>query len=206
MGRNLNKDAIFHRWGWTVFTLFFIGLLVFCLIINTTDNRSADIIAIVGSVASIAGILVAIYQVWLLSTRTAAVESALNAAKERLAGITIFSDINSHSQFIREIQVYIRSSKHEEALVTYKDLKERLCKLLGYIEGRDELKDQYKTLKMLVGDAGNDVNNLNKIVMKTSSSPFMDTVRMVDNLENIKTLLDTTSGKLSRENYERTGE
>jgi len=199
MGKDLNTDAKARKWGWTIFALVFIGLLVFCLIINTIDAHSANIISIIGSVASLAGILVAIYQVWQLSTRTAAVESALNTAKERLAGITIFSDINSHSQFIREIQVYIRSNKHEEALVTYKDLKERLCKLLGYIEGRDELKDQYETLKMLVGDAGNDVNNLNKIVMKTSSSPFMDTVKMVDNLENIKTLLDTTSGKLSRE-------
>lgn len=198
--RTLKDNKIQPQWKWVFFSFVCVLCMGLCLWLSFRYENLVNIISIVGSIASLAGIMVAIYQVWELKSRTKAIEASLNYAKEKLADITIFSDINTHSQIIKEIQVYIRSQKHEAALLTYRDFKEKLCKLLGYIEERAEMVDLYEELRRMVGNAGLDVNNLNRLVMQTSEKLFIDEAKMVENLEEIKTFLDKTSGKLSREN------
>ena len=186
-----------QKWSWGIFAVACLCVLFLCLYFYSQDNELANVISIIGSVASLAGIIVAIYQVWELKSRTKAVEDALESAKEKMAELTIFSDINIHSQYIKEVQTHIRTSHHGEALITYRELKEKLCKLLGYIEGRPELTKQCGDLKKLVGSAGCDIKNLNRLMMNPNS--YADCERMVENLEDIKTLLDKTIGELSRE-------
>lgn len=190
------SNSMKQIFGWCSFFLVWIGVLCLCIYISSQNENYAKMISIGGSVASLAGITVAVYQVWELQSRTKAVESALNDAKEKMTELTIFSDVNTHSQFIKEVQTHIRTNHHGEALITYKELKEKLCKLLGYIEGCPEFTDQYGILKKLVGNAGSDINNLNRLIMNSNS--YADCEKMVENLEDIKTLLDNMIGKLSR--------
>lgn len=173
-------------------------ILTVCIFLHVRIEDSADaIISIVGSVASLTGIIVAIWHIKSLKSQTTAVSEALSDAREDMSNLTIFAEINKHSQFINEIEQYIRDSKFCEALITYKDLKEKLTVLLGYIKNKKGYSEEYRELKYLVDSAGGDIKTINSIVINAQSTlNILDKESVVDNLERIKTFLDNTAGTL----------
>lgn len=173
----------------------FIAVLSLCLILHNYNNEYDAIISIIGSVASLAGILVAIGQIHSVKSRASDIKTALDDARTQMENLNIFADINKHSQFIDEIEEYIRSGKYEQALITYKGLKDRLNQLFGYIENRGDLLEIHKQLQGLLDSAGNDVKTLHEIALRKSSF-MVDNVQLTKNLEEIKTFLERTSGKI----------
>lgn len=173
----------------------FIAVLSLCLILHNYNNEYDAIISIIGSVASLSGILVAIGQIHSVKSRASDIKTALDDARTQMENLNIFADINKHSQFIDEIEEYIRSGKYEQALITYKGLKDRLNQLFGYIENRGDLLEIHKQLQGLLDSAGNDVKTLHEIALRKSSF-MVDNVQLTKNLEEIKTFLERTSGKI----------
>lgn len=185
-----------RRWAWILGMVAFIAVLSLCLILHNYNNNEYDaIISIIGSVASLAGILVAIGQIHSVKSRASDIKTALDDARTQMENLNIFADINKHSQFIDEIEEYIRSGKYEQALITYKGLKDRLNQLFGYIENRGDLLEIHKQLQGLLDSAGNDVKTLHEIALRKSSF-MVDNVQLTKNLEEIKTFLERTSGKI----------
>lgn len=184
-----------RRWAWILGMVAFIAVLSLCLILHNYNNEYDAIISIIGSVASLAGILVAIGQIHSVKSRASDIKTALDDARTQMENLNIFADINKHSQFIDEIEEYIRSGKYEQALITYKGLKDRLNQLFGYIENRGDLLEIHKQLQGLLDSAGNDVKTLHEIALRKSSF-MVDNVQLTKNLEEIKTFLERTSGKI----------
>lgn len=172
--------------------------MALCLWLHIKFGSVSDAyISIIGSIASLGGIVIAVWQIRALRNKTEAVSVALQDAREEMANLTIFAEINKHSQFINEIQQYLRNGKYSEALITYKDLKEKLSVLSGYIRDKDNYRQQQEDLKQLVEVAGGDIKTINGRVSKNNMSIYaIDTTIIIDNLENIKTFLDNTAGML----------
>ena len=200
----MTKNKSISRTWWIVGLALFIFALAGCLYLHNKCQSANEYISIIGSVASAAGIVVAIIQIHELGSRTGAIENAVNEAKKQMENLSIFADVNKHSQFINEIEAYIRSDKYEQALITYKELKERLNLLLGYVENRNDLSEMHSQLKKLIDTAGGDVSTLNEMVLN-SRGYTLDKLQISKNLEEIKTFLDQYSGKLkSRRDDRRT--
>lgn len=185
----------------TFFLLLLIASIIFlfgCIFLHYKYKTDADsIISIVGSIASLGGIVFATWQIRSLKSQTDAVSKALVAAREDMANLTIFAEINKHSQYVNEIEQYTREGKFSEALITYKDLKEKLTILLGYIKNKDDYAEEYEALKHLVDSAGSDIKSINSIVINPNSLlNSLDKEVVIDNLEKIKTFLDNTSGTI----------
>ncbi len=174
------------------------ALPTMCLSLHINYSKSVDsIISIVGSIASVVGIVVAIWQIHSLKNKTEAVSLALKKAREDMSNLTIFAEVNKHSQFINEIEQYVRSDRHSEALITYKDLKEKLTVLAGYIQMKDEYVEQHRELRKLMDNSGGDIKTLTSIVLAAKGMLFsVDKENVLDNLEKIKTFLDNTPGML----------
>lgn len=182
--------------NWVLGILGFVIVLAVCLILHKVDSQKYDaIVSIVGSVASLAGILVAVGQIHSVKSRTEEINDTLDKTMTRIEDLNIFADINKHSQFVNEVEEYIRSGKYEQALITYKDLKDRLNQLYGYVGNRDDLKSIHDKLQKLIDTAGNDVKNLNEIVLRNRSF-IIDNVQMTSNLEDVKTFMEQTSGTI----------
>lgn len=190
-------------WIWVLGFIGFVVALAACLILHYTDDKKYDsIVSIVGSVASLAGIVVAIGQILSVKSKTESINKALDKTMTQMENLTIFADINKHSQYVNEVEEYIRSRKYEQALITYKDLKDRLNQLYGYVGNRDDLKDIHNQLQKLIDNAGNDVKTLHETALRNSSY-MIDGVRMVGNLEEIKTFLEQTSGEIKSRRDEK---
>lgn len=195
-------EKVKRIWSWVFGILGFVMVLAFCLILHNCNTKYDAIISIFGSVASLAGILVAIGQIHSVKSRASKIKTELDAARTQMENLNIFADINKHSQFIDEIEEYIRSGKYEQALITYKGLKDRLNQLFGYIENREDLVVVYKQLQGLLDTAGNDVKTLHEITLRKRSF-IVDDVQMTKNLEEIKTFLERTSGEIKSRSYEK---
>lgn len=182
--------------SWFLGILGFIIVLAVCLILHNVDSCKYDgIVSIVGSVASFAGILVAVGQIHSVKSRAEEINNNLDKTMTQIEDLNIFADINKHSQFVNEVEEYIRSGKYEQALITYKELKDRLNQLYGYVGNRDDLKSIHEKLQKLIDTAGNDVKNLNEIVLRNRSF-MIDNVQMTSNLEDLKTFMEQTSGTI----------
>lgn len=182
--------------SWAFGILGFVIVLGGCLYLHKIDSGKYDaIVSIVGSVASFAGILVAVGQLHSVKSRTKEINDTLGKTMTRVEDLNIFADINKHSQFVNEIEEYIRSGKYEQALITYKDLKDRLNQLYGYVGNRDDLKSIHEKLQKIIDTAGNDVKNLNEIVLRNRSF-MIDNVQMTSNLEDVKTFMEQASGTI----------
>lgn len=198
----MTKNKSISRTWWIVGLALFMFVLAGCLYLHNKYQSANDYISIIGSVASAAGIVVAIIQIHELGSRTDAIENAVNETKTQMENLSIFADVNKHSQFINEIEAYIRSDKYEQALITYKELKERLNLLLGYVENRKDLSEMHSQLKKLIDTAGGDVSTLNEMVLY-STGYNLDKLQISKNLEEIKTFLDQYSGKLKSSRDDR---
>lgn len=190
------------KYYWGINIIFFIILLLLCLYLLQKYNSSDRYISVIGSLASLFGILVAIGQILSVRSKTDLVESAVEKTRTQIENLSIFTDFNKQSQFINEIQVYIIHKNYDMALHTYKDLKERLNLMLGYIENRKDLEDFNNQLRRIVDSAGDDVKNLQKVVVGDSQIEI-DTSLILNNLENTKTFLDKSSGSLKSKQYEK---
>lgn len=180
--------------------LVFVVVLAGCLYLHTKCQEANSYISICSSVASLAGIVIAIIQICELGSRTKAIEEAVSHLKMQMENCVIFADVNKYSQLINEIEAYIRNNKFEQALITYKDLKDRLNLMLGYVVNRKDLFEMHSRLRKLVDTAGGDVATLHEMVLY-SGAYSLDLIQISKNLEEIKTFLDQSSGKLrSRRN------
>jgi hypothetical protein len=185
--------------------VFYLFLSIGCLLLlflfiwlhHKSDGKADSIISIIGTVASLCGIVEALWQIHSLKSRTKAVQDALNNARDEMSNLTIFAELNKHSQFVNEIQNYVRMEQFSEALITYKDLKEKLTVLSGYIRVKVGYEDECEALRILVDTAGGDLKTLNSVVINSVVTLYsVDKEDVVNNLEKIKTFLDNTAGKL----------
>lgn len=188
------KPKVFY---WS-FVILCIIVLVGCVFLhNKFQDKADDMISIIGSIASIAGIVFAIWQIHSLKSKTEAVSKALKDARMDMSNLTIFAEINKHSQFINEIENYIRNDRFNEALITYKDLKEKLSVLSGYIKNKSDYSEEHNSLKVLVDSAGGDIKTITALVIKSDSVLItIDKETVINNLEKIKSFLDETAGTL----------
>lgn len=188
------KPKVFY---WS-FVILCIIVLVGCVFLhNKFQDKADDMISIIGSIASIAGIVFAIWQIHSLKSKTEAVSKALKDARMDMSNLTIFAEINKHSQFINEIENYIRNDRFNEALITYKDLKEKLSVLSGYIKNKSDYSEEHNSLKVLVDSAGGDIKTITALVIKSDSVLItIDKETVIYNLEKIKSFLDETAGTL----------
>lgn len=188
------KPKVFY---WS-FVILCIIVLVGCVFLhNKFQDKADDMISIIGSIASIAGIVFAIWQIHSLKSKTEAVSKALKDARMDMSNLTIFAEINKHSQFINEIENYIRNDRFNEALITYKDLKEKLSVLSGYIKNKSDYSEEHNSLKVLVDSAGGNIKTITALVIKSDSVLItIDKETVINNLEKIKSFLDETAGTL----------
>ena len=154
-------------------------------------------ISLIGLFISIGGFLLAIIPIFKIKSRANEIAKAVKNSKDDISNLTIFAEINKHSQFINEIEIYVRDEKYSEALITCKDLKEKLNVLSGYLKRKEHYREEFIELKMIVDEIGNDIKNINSIVSKKENQEcLIDKDHVINNLENIKTFLDGTIGKL----------
>jgi len=105
---------------------------------NFVNDESVKWIGVIGSVASLIGLPVAIWQIY--KTRRAA-EAATNAALQTQRTISrnlLLSDVSTCTRNLEEIKSFVRDEKYESALIRATDLTSQLIQIQEVLKSSNQ--------------------------------------------------------------------
>ena len=168
-------------------------LALFTIIIKKSGATStSDYISGVGSVASLYGIIITIYQ--SLQARNAA-EAAEIAVKKKSKEINVFmsfANISRHIEISNAIPAFLAAKQYEAAIIKIEQLKELLVELREY----DTLSDNEKnTAHLYVTKLGTDIVSIRK---QMGGQNNLEENMVVTHVMNANTYLQEISAKLKK--------
>ncbi len=174
----------------TVTVLLLSGIVAF--FINMSNKASVvDYISGVGSVASIYGVLVALWQLRQIKSTADAAKEAAEKKSAELDAFVSFADVNRYIEVAKRIPAYLTyKNQYEAAIIYMEQLKEELIdvKRNQYIDGNDiKLADSY-VLKL-----GTDIGSIRKQIVGVNS---LDVEMVITHVSNICTFLQEISSKI----------
>lgn len=162
--------------------------IVCCIILhcNIDDSKDFDsILGIVGSVASIIGIVVTIIQVQESIGASRAAESAAKNAVDNLSKFKHATDISAMLSLVDHIETLLTSKEYLAARMSISDVKVALIKIR---DDRENLLPQESkaNIQATIRDLGIDIVNLTKASTDTTNSVVLSADEIVKHLENAK--------------------
>lgn len=174
-------------------------LLVFMLALLTVsymkkggDISSSDYITGIGSVASLYGIIIALYQI--IQAKSAA-EAAEIAAKQKIKEIShfmSFANISRHIEMSNSIPAFLSAQQYEAAIIKIDQLKELLVEIVEY-EGLSDVERRIASSH--ITKLGTDIISLRK-QMNGQNNLEQETV--VTHIINTNTFLQAIYAKLKK--------
>lgn len=173
-----------------VFKYIFICLIIMIICVFTSDSFNC-FVTLAASAASITGVIISLHEIVGMKTKTEAVNESIKDARDSISRFLTYSEINSLSGLIDEIEAYLHSDGHESALIKMKELKDMMCSISGYNKNSQE--DSEQSFEVIIQKIGMDVHSLHcSISEKTSLNKSV----MYNNLEKAKELLNKLSGEI----------
>lgn len=170
----------------TSYGLIALGMLIaaMCIFFVEPEQRTLiNVLSVVGSVASLFGIAIAVLQTWsarlTAETTKQLVQETRNAVLTRLAGNEVIKAV----QFIREIQTHLHARKVELALLRCRDLKAFLIEFR--INNTLAAFNQPLKNERLLTDLIIVITNLETVVM--GNNVTLDFEDLLKRLENLST-------------------
>jgi hypothetical protein len=149
-------------------------------------------IGVVGSIASLVGILIAYLQILSVKRITESTNLAIDTTLNELMKSFSISDLSKAIKLIQEIQSLIRAEKQESALLRMQDLKSILIQIkhIKILDGKYESED-YKSLNT---NLNIDISNINLFLIKQKTG--ISFPKICENLELITTFFTELENNL----------
>lgn len=162
------------------------------------NNHLITYLSLAGSIASIVGILFAIYQILKIKSNTEITRISVERTRHDIERIFSIADITKSNETIKLIQDSIATAKYEIALIRLQELK------LMIIEFKEipllDVGNFKSRISELIITLGIDIISLHNCVI-SSDTRFRPKV-VLEHLETVSEMLTEIKAKLKYSNYE----
>lgn len=167
--------------------------------IIANSNRLMAYLSLIGNIASIAGILFAVYQILKIKSNSELTKIAIEETRHDIERIFSIADLTKSNEAIKLIQDSIATTKYEIALLRLQELK------LMIIEFKEipllDVGDFKQRISDIIIKLGVDIISLHNCVISTDSRFRPEIV--LEHLESTSEMLTEIKSKLKHSNYER---
>lgn len=158
-----------------------------------------DILSLIGSIASIIGIPLSLWQIFKIKSNTDASRKAIEETKGEIQRVASISDLAKVAEIIKHIQDSISEQKDDIALFRLKELKSIIIELkerpiLDSTDFKEKISRHIVTI-------GADIINLHNLTLSVSTQIKRDII--VKHLEQVSDIIIEAQSRLKYQDYEK---
>lgn len=192
---------------WICIGLFVLTVVAFIIIRSRFPEKQwlISLIGAIGSIASLCGVIIALFQIQQsnrqiqnVETVSIAIAQAVAQNREEIRNILMFSDIGHLCERIITAQNHILKNEIQIALLLMKNIKDDMTKLHFHL--RDIFLKKESSLETHIQKINSDINTLAKYIIKTDltlsaqqESPY-DSSKIHKNLEEARNAINQIEG------------
>ena len=172
--------------------------IIFVFIMNTFGKTTLlDYFSGIGSIASIYGILLTLWQLNKVKEVAQAARDAAMSKAEEIESITAYSSLQREKEMCNSIVSYIKGKQFEAAAIKLDNIREHLIEIKTKLIHSE---DDKKNINNIIIDIGNDSVNLRRSWMNSSE---LDTNKVIEHVNSLSIILAELSSKFKSYNYDR---
>jgi len=182
-------------WWHVIGHLIVVGVLAYVAIYYISKGSNVtiiDYISGVGSIASVYGILIALWQIRQTRTSAQAAESAAKMKSKEIEKFMSYANISRHIEIANSIPPFLASGQYEAAIIKIDQLKELVVELQG---SRDIDSNYKKSAIFHVIKLGTDIVSLRK---QLSGYNCLDKDVIITHVTDVNTYLQEISAILKK--------
>ncbi len=174
-----------------------LSLLVVYILSRDVCTSPGDYISGVGSVASLYGIAITLWQLKQVKSAANAAKYAVEMKLSEIDSFLTFADTKRHIEICNSINLYLTNNEYEAAAIRLEQLREVLVNLKHSKElGQDDMKSAFiHTLNL-----GTDIQSLRKQMAGTAK---LDVNIVFQHISNVCDFLENVSSKIKQNNYDK---
>ena len=174
-----------------------LSLIVIYVISQDVCPGPGDYISGVGSVASLYGIIITLWQVSRVKKVATAASEAVDRKLEEIDSFMAFADVKRHIEICNSINVYLTLKEYEAAAIKIEQLREMLVNLRQSNELKD---DDFNSASSHLQNLGTDLQSLRK---HRSGTVKLNSDVLFTHISDICNFLEEVSSKLKKINYDK---
>jgi hypothetical protein len=174
-----------------------LSLIVICVISQDVCPSPGDYISGVGSVASLYGIIITLWQVSQVKKVATAASEAVDRKLEEIDSFMAFADVKRHIEICNSINVYLTSKEYEAAAIKIEQLREMLVNLKQSNELQD---DDFKSASSHILNLGTDSQSIRK---HRAGIVKLDSDVLITHISDVCNFLEEVSSKIKKINYDK---
>lgn len=174
-----------------------LSLIVICVISQDVCPGPGDYISGVGSVASLYGIIITLWQVSQVKKVATASSEAVDRKLGEIDSFMAFADVKRHIEICNSINMYLIAKEYEAAAIKIEQLREVLVNLRQSNELQD---DDFKSASSHVLNLGTDLQSLRKHRVGTVK---LDSDVLFTHISDVCNFLEEVSSKIKKINYDK---
>ena len=148
------------------------------------------LISIVGSYASLIGVLIAIFQIKNLTNKTDAVKTALNEIKTNKQYANMVFTTKEFLPIIHDAKSFLKNEQFELALYCLEYIRKRLTKIAKTTNSKTEkINDKHQCSKLLI-NLQNTIHNITNMNNSSYNTGNLKINNINENLSNIYDWID----------------
>lgn len=178
-------------------TVIILSLLTIKFIKKEVNASFSDYVSGVGSVASVYGIIIALWQIKQTKNAAMAAENASIKKSKEIDDFMSFANISRHIEISNSILPYLATKQYEAAIIKIDQLKELLIEL-NESDGISD--DERKYASSHVTKLSTDISSIRKQMLGYN---ILDEDEVVTHIMSVNTFLQEISAKLKRKNYDK---
>ncbi len=181
--------------------LFIIGILGASIVILVLPKESRTIlnyISVIGTFASVFGLIIAYLQILSLKNTSESIETAVDSSIYRLNTLLSVSELAKSKKLIEEIQIMLQHDSYEAALIRLKDLKELLIQTKFNIDLQKPTNT--REYKNIIVNTGIDINTISDFIFKVKDK--ISKIDIINNLEVTRTKIIEFENELKYNNHD----
>lgn len=174
-----------------------LSLIVIYVISQDVCPGPGDYISGVGSVASLYGIIITLWQVSRVKKVATAASEAVDRKLKEIDSFMAFADVKRHIEICNSINVYLTLKEYEAAAIKIEQLREMLVNLRQSNELKD---DDFNSASSHLQNLGTDLQSLRK---HRSGTVKLNSDVLFTHISDICNFLEEVSSKLKKINYDK---
>jgi hypothetical protein len=182
--------------------LFFIigllGVVIVLLILPKESRILLNYLSVIGTFASVFGLLIAYFQILSLKNTSKSIELAVNNSTHRLNTVLSVSELAKSKKLIEEIQIMLEHDSYGASLIRLKDLKELLIQNKFNVDLQKPTNT--KEYRTIIINTGIDINVVGDYVYKVKDK--INKVEIIRNLEVTRTKIIEFENELKYNNHD----
>ena len=186
------KTLLFH-----IISVIILSIMVIYVISQDVCPGYGDYISGVGSVASLYGVILTLWQVSKVKRVAIAASNAVDKKLEDIDSFMEFADIKRHIEICKSIIVYLTNKEYEAATIRMDQLREVLVNLR---QSKDLQGNDLDLSSSLILNLATDSQSIRKQIVGIAQ---LDVELVFSHISDVCNYLEELSSKLKRINYDK---